>query len=130
MRITTVETFTLDERQVLVRIGTDEGVTGWGDASLEHRPGTVSATVRELSGYLIGADPLPVTALWDRMARGGFYRGGAVLGSAVAGLDQALWDLRGRWFGAAHPRAPRRPLPGPGTHVHACLGGPGADWRP
>ena len=60
MRVTTVETFVLGERQVLVRIGTDEGLAGWGDASLEHRPGSVAATVRELSGYLIGADPLPV----------------------------------------------------------------------
>ncbi len=112
MRITTVETFILDERQVLVRIGTDEGVVGWGDATLEHRPGGVTATIRELSGDLIGADPLPVTSLWDRMSRGGFYRGGAVLSSAVAGLDQALWDLRGRWFGQP---------------IHVLLGGPCRD---
>jgi galactonate dehydratase len=112
MRITTVETFVLDERQVLVRIGTDEGVVGWGDATLEHRPGGVTATIGELSGVLIGADPLPVTALWDRMSRGGFYRGGAVLSSAVAGLDQALWDLRGRWFGQP---------------IHVLLGGPCRD---
>jgi galactonate dehydratase len=108
MFITTVETFVLGERQLLVRIGTDEGLAGWGDASLEHRPGTVAAAIRELSGQLIGADPLPVTAHWQRLSRGGFYRGGAVLASAVAGLDQALWDLRGRWFDAP---------------VHVLLGG-------
>ena len=112
MRITSVETFTLDERQVLVRIGTDEDVVGWGDATLEHRPGSVAATIRELSGYLLGADPLPVSALWERMTKGGFYRGGAVLASAVAGLDQALWDLRGKWFGQP---------------VHVLLGGPCRD---
>jgi galactonate dehydratase len=112
VRITSVETFTLDERQVLVRIGTDEGVAGWGDATLEHRPGTVAATIRELSGYLLGHDPLPVTALWNRLWRGGFYRGGAVLGSAVAGLDIALWGLRGRWFGQP---------------IHVLLGGPCRD---
>jgi galactonate dehydratase len=112
MKITTVETFVLSERQLLVRIGTDEGIAGWGDASLEHRPGTVAAAIRELSGLLVGEDPLPVTAHWQRLARGGFYRAGSVFGSAVAGLDIALWDLRGRWFG--------RP-------IHELLGGPCRD---
>jgi len=112
MKVTTVETFVLSERQVLVRVGTDEGPAGWGDATLEHRPGTVTAAVRELSGALLGEDPLPVTRHWQALMRGGFYRGGAVLGSAVAGLDQALWDLRGRYFG--------RP-------VHELLGGPVRD---
>jgi galactonate dehydratase len=111
-RITTIETFVLGERQVLVRIGTDEGVAGWGDASLEHRPGTIVAAIRELSGLLVGEDPLPVTAHWQRLMRAGFYRGGAVLSSAVAGLDQALWDLRGHWFGAP---------------IHVLLGGPCRD---
>lgn len=112
MRITTVETFVLDERQVLVRVGTDEGLAGWGDATLEHRPGSVSAAIRELGGTLLGADPLPVNALWDRMMRGGFYRGGAVLSSAVAGVDIALWDLRARWLGQP---------------IHVLLGGPCRD---
>ncbi len=112
MRINTLETFVLDERQVLVRIGTDEGVVGWGDASLEHRPGSVTAAIRELSGALMGADPLPVSGLWDRLMRGGFYRGGAVLASAVAGIDIALWDLRGRWLGQP---------------IHVLLGGPCRD---
>jgi galactonate dehydratase len=112
VRITAVETFVLGERQVLVRIGTDEGVVGWGDASLEHRPGAIVAAVRELSGHLVGADPLPVTAHWQRLTRGGFYRGGAVLASAVAGIDMALWDLRGHLLGAP---------------VHVLLGGPCRD---
>jgi galactonate dehydratase len=100
MKIITVETFMLSERQLLVRIGTDEGVAGWGDASLEHRPSTVATAIREMSGYLVGQDPLPVTAHWQRLTRGGFYRGGSVLASAVAGLDTALWDIRGKWFDA------------------------------
>lgn len=112
MRITTLETFVLGERQVLVRVGTDEGLVGWGDATLEHRPGSVSAAVRELAGSLVGVDPLPVNALWERMMRGGFYRGGAVLASAVAGVDIALWDLRGRWLGQP---------------IHVLLGGPCRD---
>jgi galactonate dehydratase len=112
MRIERIETFILDERQVLVRIECDSGLVGWGDASLEHRPGTIAAAVRELSEFLIGEDPLPVTRHWQRLSRGGFYRGGAVLASAVAGIDQALWDLRGRYFEAP---------------IHVLLGGPCRD---
>ncbi|GAA4370215.1 galactonate dehydratase [Agromyces bauzanensis] len=109
MKISSVETFILGERQLLVRIGTDAGLAGWGDATLEHRVGTVAAAIREMSGLLLGKDPLPVTDHWNRLMRSGFYRGGAVLSSAVAGLDQALWDLRGR-----HYEAP----------IHVLLGGP------
>ncbi|NYE19017.1 galactonate dehydratase [Microbacterium immunditiarum] len=112
MRVTRVETFVLDERQVLVRIEAETGVVGWGDASLEHRPATIAAAVRELSAHLIGEDPLPVTRHWQRLSRGGFYRGGPVLASAVAGIDQALWDLRGHHFDAP---------------VHVLLGGPCRD---
>jgi galactonate dehydratase len=112
MRITTVETFVLSERQVLVRIGTDEGFAGWGDASLEHKPGAITALVRELSGLLLGQDPLPVTRHWQNLTRAGFYRGGPVHASAVAGLDQALWDLRGHYHGVP---------------IHELLGGPCRD---
>ncbi len=85
---------------------------GWGDATLEHRVGAVAAAVKEMSGLLIGRDPRPVTAHWQRLTRAGFYRGGPVLSSAVAGLDQALWDLRGRALGAP---------------IHELLGGPCRD---
>lgn len=112
MRITSVETFVLSERQVLVRLGTDHGLAGWGDATLEHKPGAIAAMVRELSPLLLDQDPLAVTRHWQRLTRAGFYRGGPVHGSAVAGLDQALWDLRGRHLGAP---------------VHELLGGPCRD---
>jgi galactonate dehydratase len=112
MRITEIETFVLGERQLLVRIGTDSGPAGWGDATLEHWPGTTAAAIRELSGLLVGTDPLPVTAHWQRLARAKFYRGGAVISAAVSGLDMALWDLRGRHYGAP---------------IHELLGGPCRD---
>lgn len=112
MKIERIETFLLGEREVLVRIETDSGLVGWGDASLEHRAVTVAAAIRELSRLLIGTDPRPVTAHWQRLTRAGFYRGGPVLSSAVAGLDHALWDLRGHALGAP---------------VHELLGGPCRD---
>lgn len=112
MKIERIETFLLGEREVLVRIETDSGLVGWGDASLEHRATTVAAAIRELSRLLLGTDPRPVTAHWQRLTRAGFYRGGPVLSSAVAGLDHALWDLRGHALGAP---------------VHELLGGPCRD---
>jgi galactonate dehydratase len=109
MRISGVETFVLSDRHALVKISTDEGVTGWGECTLEGWVRTAVAAVERMTGHLIAADPRPITALWQTLARGGFYRGGPVLSSAVAGLDQALWDLKGRALGVP---------------VHELLGGP------
>ena len=99
MRITAVETFVLNNRRALVKISTDEGVSGWGEPILENWARTSVAAVERLAELLIGQNPLEITRLWQVMSRGGFYRGGAVLHSAVAGIDQALWDIKGRWHG-------------------------------
>jgi galactonate dehydratase len=99
MRITAVETFVLSNRRALLKVSTDEGVAGWGEPVLEGWVGSVVAAVDEMSRHLIGADPTQITRLWQVLARGGFYRGGAVLASAVAAIDQALWDITGRWLG-------------------------------
>ncbi|WP_353112836.1 galactonate dehydratase [Microbacterium sp.] len=99
MRIAAVETFVLGDRRLLVRVGTDSDLTGWGEATLETWVGPVAAAVRQMAEYLVGTDPRLITAHWQVLARGGFYRGGPVMSSAVAGIDQALWDLAGRRFG-------------------------------
>jgi galactonate dehydratase len=112
MKITTVETFVLSNRLAMVKISTDEGVSGWGECTLENWVRTVTAAVDRMAEHLLGADPLPITRHWQVLARGGYYRGGPVLSSAVAGLDQALWDLKGRWL--SQP-------------VHELLGGPVRD---
>ena len=99
MQIRDLETFLVPPRWLFVRIGTDEGVVGWGEASLEGHGETVRAAVHAFEDLLIGQDPGRIEALWQRMTKGGFYRGGPVLGSAVAGIDQALWDIKGRALG-------------------------------
>ena len=48
--------------------------------------------------YLIGADPMKIEDLWTVLFRGGFYRGGGILMSAISGIDQALWDIKGKYF--------------------------------
>src|SRR5690606_16696263 len=78
---------------------TDEGITGWGEPVVEGRARTVEAAVHELGEYVVGKDPSRINDLWQTLYRGGFYRGGPVLMSAIAGIDQALWDIKGKALG-------------------------------
>ncbi|PSK89675.1 galactonate dehydratase [Murinocardiopsis flavida] len=113
MKITRVETFAVPPRWLLCRIETDDGVVGWGEPVVEGRASTVRTAVHELAELLIGKDPLGIEDHWQLMTKASFYRGGPVLSSAVAGLDQALWDIAGKIFGAP---------------VHVLLGGPVREW--
>ena len=112
MKITHLTTFAVPPRWLFLRIDTDAGISGWGEPVLEGRAHTVAAAVDELSDYLIGKDPRHVEDHWNVMYRGGFYRGGPVLMSAIAGIDQALWDIKGKDLDVP---------------VHALLGGPVRD---
>jgi galactonate dehydratase len=67
---------------------------------IEGRARTVEAAVHELGDYLIGQDPARINDLWQVMYRAGFYRGGPILMSAIAGIDQALWDIKGKVLNA------------------------------
>jgi galactonate dehydratase len=82
-----------------VEVETDDGMVGVGEASLEWRECAVAAAVDELSRLLIGQDSNKIEHHWQRMHRHGFWRGGVVLGSAISGIDQALWDLKGKRLG-------------------------------
>ncbi|MEW9053270.1 MAG: galactonate dehydratase [Neobacillus sp.] len=100
MKITKFETFIVPPRWLFLKIETDEGIIGWGEPVIEGRASTVKAAVEELSEYLIGKDPLRIEDHWQVMYRSGFYRGGPVLMSAIAGIDQALWDIKGKFYNA------------------------------
>lgn len=100
MKITYVNTYFVRPRWGFVEIGIDEGYTGWGEAVLEGHAAAVLASVQEMKDYLIGHDPARIEDLWETMYRAGFYRGGGVLMSAISGIDQALWDIKGKVFGA------------------------------
>ncbi|WP_130859357.1 galactonate dehydratase [Gracilibacillus phocaeensis] len=100
MKITSIETFVVPPRWCFVKVETDEGITGWGEPVVEGRAATVETAVQELAEYLMGKDPLNIEDHWNVMYRSGFYRGGPILMSAIAGLDQALWDIKGKFFNA------------------------------
>ncbi|MGV9318558.1 galactonate dehydratase [Streptomyces sp. NPDC003660] len=99
MKITALTTYLVAPRWLFLKIETDEGITGWGEPVVEGRAHTVAAAVDELSDYLVGQDPLRIEDHWQVMTKGGFYRGGPVLSSAVSGIDQALWDIKGKHHG-------------------------------
>lgn len=99
MKITKLELYKVRPRWVFLEISTDEGITGWGEPVVEGRAETVMAAVRELEPFLLGNDPTRINDLWQAMYKGSFYRGGPILMSAIAGVDQALWDIKGKSLG-------------------------------
>ena len=99
MKITRLSTYRVAPRWMFLKMETDAGISGWGEPIVEGRARTVEAAVHELSEYLIGKDPARINDLWQTLYRGGFYRGGAILMSAIAGIDQALWDIKGKALG-------------------------------
>ena len=100
MKITSMTTYAVPPRWLFLKIETDEGVVGWGEPVLEGRAASVAAAVEELSDYLVGQDPRRIEDHWTVLYRSGFYRGGGIHMSALAGIDQALWDIKGKALGA------------------------------
>ncbi|MDB5668799.1 MAG: galactonate dehydratase [Alphaproteobacteria bacterium] len=99
MKIARIETFLVPPRWVFVRVEADDGSFGWGEASLEGHAEAVIGAFEAFRDRFVGADPRRIEDIWQVGYRGGFYRGGPVLMSALSGLDQALWDLKGRHYG-------------------------------
>lgn len=99
MKISQVNTYTVRPRWGFVEITTDDGLTGWGEAVLEGHCDAVLACVEEMKTYLLGSNPMNIEDIWNTLYRAGFYRGGGVLMSAIAGIDQCLWDIKGKYFG-------------------------------
>ena len=88
-----------DRPYVFVKIETSAGVIGWGEATLEGKAAAVISCVNDFRDFVIGADPMMVEHIWQSMYVHSFYRAGPVIGSAISGIDQALWDIRGKLLG-------------------------------
>src|SRR5258708_30917018 len=98
-KIGRIETFLVPTGWLFVRVESDDGAFGWGEASLEGWAEAVEGALEAFRDRFIGADPFAIEDIWQVGYRGGFYRGGAVIMSALAGFEQALWDLKGRALG-------------------------------
>ena len=112
LRITKVETLFVKPRWLFLKVHTDAGVTGLGEPVLEGRAKTCAAAVEEIAPYLIGKDPRNVVHHWQAIYRHAFYRGGPLLTSALSGIEQALWDIKGKVLGVP---------------IYELLGGPTRD---
>jgi len=99
MKITALRTYHIRPRWLLLKVETDSGICGWGEPLLEGRALTVETAVREIARTLVGQDPTHIERLWQEHYRGTFYRGGPVLTSALSGVEQALWDIKGKALG-------------------------------
>lgn len=94
--IAQIETFLVAPRWFFVRIETDDGLVGWGEASLEGHAEAVAGAMESAKDRLIGRPADRIEDAWQTLYRLGFYRGGPVLMSAISGIDQALWDIKGK----------------------------------
>ncbi|HEY6987685.1 MAG TPA: galactonate dehydratase [Bryobacteraceae bacterium] len=112
LKITKLETFLVKPRWLFLKIHTNAGITGLGEPITEGRALTCAEAVKEVEPYLVGKDPRPVGKHWQAIYRHAFYRGGPILTSALSGIDQALWDIKGKALGVP---------------VYELLGGPTRD---
>ena len=99
VKITKLETFLIKPRWLFLKIHTDAGVIGLGEPLLEGRALTVKTAIEEIEPYLLGKDPRHIVQHWQAIYRHAFYRGGPILTSAISGIDQALWDIKGKLLG-------------------------------
>jgi galactonate dehydratase len=111
IKVTTIESFVLQNSWVFVKISTDAGITGWGEM-LKDDAKACAAGALEVADYLVGKDPRPVVHHWQAIHRGSFYRGGPIKTAILSGIDQALWDIAGKCYGVP---------------VYKLLGGPTRD---
>src|SRR5579864_5375765 len=112
LKITRLETFLVKPRWLFLKIHTNAGIVGLGEPITEGRALTCAEAVKEIEPYLIGKDPRRVVHHWQAIYRHAFYRGGPILTSALSGIDQALWDIKGKALGVP---------------VYELLGGPTRD---
>src|SRR5436190_3791263 len=112
LKITKLETFLVKPRWLFLKVHTDAGIVGLGEPVLEGRARTCAAAVDEIAPYLVGKDPRNVVHHWQAIYRHAFYRGGPLLTSALSGIEQALWDIKGKVLGVP---------------IYEMLGGPTRD---
>ena len=111
IKVTKLETFVLKNSWVFVKISTDAGIVGWGEM-LKDDAKACAAGALEVGRYLVGQDPNRVVFHWQAIERGAFYRGGPIKTAILSGIDQALWDIKGKVYGVP---------------VYKLLGGPTRD---
>ncbi|WP_049903345.1 galactonate dehydratase [Halococcus agarilyticus] len=97
MNVSDYELYYVPPGWTFLKLVTSDGTVGWGEATLSSYPSAVEGAVRDLlERTVLDIDTGSVRDIWEAMYRGSFYRGGPVLMTAIAGIDQALWDIKGK----------------------------------
>ncbi|MEM7344786.1 MAG: galactonate dehydratase, partial [Chloroflexota bacterium] len=103
MKITSIKPIMADGGHrvfVFVKVETDQpGLIGWGEASLEGKPRAIAGCIQDMEMMIVGEDPRRVEHCWQTLYRSGFWRMGVIGLSALSGIDQALWDIKGKALG-------------------------------
>ena len=99
MKVTDVKLFPVDcfrTNWVFVKVYTDEGIDGVGEATLEYKEKALAGAVEHIKEYLVGKNPLEIEKHWHAIYRDAYWRGGPVLMSALSAVEMALWDILGK----------------------------------
>lgn len=102
MNITDVKTFVVDcfrTNWVFVKVYTDEGIDGVGEGTLEYKEKALVGAIEHIADYLKGKDPRLIEKHFHDIYRDAYWRGGAVLMSALSAVETALWDILGKSLG-------------------------------
>lgn len=95
MKISDFVVYKVKPRWIFIKINTDEGISGWGELVSGTKTETVVAGVKEMCSKLIGKNPFEIERIWQRLHRS-FFRGGPINGTAISGIEMALWDIKGK----------------------------------
>ena len=102
MKIRDIKTFPTRvgrRNQLIIKVETDEGIVGWGESGLSSRELAVAEVIRTYTPFLIGKNPMNISALWQEMYRSNYFEGGRVLTAAISAIDIALHDIKGKALG-------------------------------
>ncbi len=101
MKISDVKIYTFDAYRTnwaFIKVETDEGLYGWGEASLGTNEQSLEGMVADLKRLVVGRNPLEIEKICFEVYRDIYWKGGAVLMSAISGIEIALWDIAGKYF--------------------------------
>ena len=102
MKITDIKTYPVwvgHRNQMIVKVETDEGIYGLGEAGLSGRELAVDGAVKHYREFLLGRDPMKIGSLWQEMYRSQYFEGGRTLTAAISAIDIALYDIKGKALG-------------------------------
>ena len=107
---------------MLTKVETDEGIHGWGEAGIAGKELAIQGVIEHFKPILVGMDPMRTDFIWQRLFRGGFFKGGPLLSAAISGVDIALWDIKGKALGVPVWQLLGRPLARQGDLLPARAG--------